>query len=324
MRAVQITESDGVASLTVVTLPSPQGDGVLIDVAYSSLNFKDAMCVRPGSRVRRRTPLVGGVDAVGIVRVDPTGRFTPGMLVIASGGDIGTARDGGFATELLADPVTLTIAPDGLTARQAAICGTAGWTAMASLLALQQHGCRPDDGDILVTGATGGVGSFAIALLAHAGYRVVASTGATEDHDWLRELGAHEIIGRDDISDNPDRVLATERWAGAIDCVGGQTLHQILRSLRYGGVVAASGLVAGADLSTTVYPFITRAVSLVGIDAVLAPAAQRQAVWELLRDVSRTLDFEQLTHHTVSLDGVAAALDELARGTVRGRVVVQP
>ena len=218
----------------------------------------------------------------------------------------------------------MTEAPDGLTSRHAAIFGTAGWTAMASVRALQRHGLRPSNGEVLVTGATGGVGSFAIALLAHAGYRVVASTGSAGDHDWLYQLGAQEIIGRDEISDKPDRVLATERWAGAVDCVGGDTLHQILRSLRYGAAVAASGLVAGADLSTTVYPFITRAVSLVGIDAVLAPHAQRVEVWELVRDVCRTLDLEQFVDQTVPLEGVPTALAQLASGTVRGRVLVQP
>jgi len=324
MRAVQITESDGNPSLNVLELPSPQGDGVLIDVHFSSLNFKDAMCVQPGSRVRRRTPLVGGVDAVGTVRHDSTGQLAVGTLVIAAGGDIGTGRDGGFATQLLADPATVTEAPDGLTSRHAAIFGTAGWTAMASVRALQRHGLRPSNGEVLVTGATGGVGSFAIALLAHAGYRVVASTGSAGDHDWLYQLGAQEIIGRDEISDKPDRVLATERWAGAVDCVGGDTLHQILRSLRYGAAVAASGLVAGADLSTTVYPFITRAVSLVGIDAVLAPHAQRVEVWELVRDVCRTLNLEQFVDQTVPLEGVPTALAQLASGTVRGRVLVQP
>lgn len=323
MRAVVINEINDVTSLEVSSLPSPTGDGVHIDVQFSSLNYKDMMCAQPRSRVRRRTPLVGGVDAVGIVRHDTSGTFAPGSLVIAAGGDIGTGRDGGFATEILADPSTVTLAPEGLSARQAAICGTAGCTAMASLRALELHGLRPGDGDVLVTGATGGVGSFAIALLAHAGYRVVASTGSPADHEWLHSLGASEVVGRDEVADKPERILASERWAGAIDCVGGVTLHHILRSLRYGGAVAASGLVAGAELISTVYPFITRAVTLVGIDAVMAHPSQRQAVWELLRDASRTLDLDTFVDRTIPLEEVATALGDLSHGQIRGRVVVE-
>jgi acrylyl-CoA reductase (NADPH) len=322
MFAVVIDESTDEFIVAARHQPDPEGDGVLVDVKYSSINYKDTMCARPQSRVRRAPVLVAGVDGVGVVASDSTGRFAPGTLVFASGSDIGTGRNGGFATRLLAPADCVTAFSSDVDPRALALMGTAGWTAMASLMALEHHGLTPDSGDVLVTGATGGVGSVAVALAAAAGYRVVASSGSTEHYDWLRALGAHEIVGRDELTDKPDRVLGTERWAGAIDGVGGQSLAHIVRSLAYGGAVAASGLVAGSELHTTVYPFITRGVSILGIDSVLALPAHRDAVWNrLVREVA-TIETELLVDRVVSLDEVPLALADVAAGAMRGRIVV--
>jgi acrylyl-CoA reductase (NADPH) len=191
------------------------------------------------------------------------------------------------------------------------------------VLALEDHGLT-GDGEVLVTGATGGVGSVAIALLSQRGYRPVASTGSTNETAWLLERGATRVIGRDDISDRPERVLGSERWAGAIDCIGGATLHQILRSLRYGGAVAASGLVAGTDLATTIYPFITRAVSLLGVDAVEATRDTRERVWSALGEMAPLIDFAPLIDREVTLEELNDALDVVRRGATRGRILVIP
>lgn len=192
---------------------------------------------------------------------------------------------------------------------------------LASVLALETHGLS--EGDVLVTGATGGVGSLAITFLAQRGYLPVASTGSSE-HEWLIERGAHRVIGRDEISDKPDRVLGSERWAGAVDCIGGDTLHQVLRSLRYGAAVAASGLVGGTDLVTTIYPFITRAVGLLGVDAVEATRATRDRVWHELGEVATAIDFAPLVDRVVTLEELPHALDTIRHGETRGRILVDP
>jgi putative YhdH/YhfP family quinone oxidoreductase len=201
------------------------------------------------------------------------------------------------------------------------IIGTAGFTAMASVLALEDRGLSPG-AQVLVTGATGGVGSQAVTYLAQKGYQPTASTGSPQSADWLRERGAARVIARDEISDRLDRVLGTERWDGAIDCVGGSTLQQILRSLRYGASVAASGLVASAELDTTVYPFITRAVTLIGIDAVEAPAATRVRVWQALGEIASTVEFSSFVDRVISLYELPQALDDVRDGATRGRILV--
>jgi acrylyl-CoA reductase (NADPH) len=295
---------------------------VLVAVDYSSVNFKDCMVATAPSRVRRVPSLVGGVDAAGVVAVSFDPDFPVGTLVAVHGGNLGVARDGGFATELYAPKQYLSELAPPLSARHAMVIGTAGFTAMASVLALEDRGLAPG-ARVVVTGATGGVGSQAVHLLALRGYQPVASTGSSAQESWLRSLGAVEVIGRDDISERPERVLDAERWDGAIDCVGGATLHSILRSLRYGAAVAASGLVATADLTTTVYPFITRGVALLGIDAVEAPAATRQRVWRALADIADRMDFDALIDSEVTLEELPAALDAVRAGTTRGRILVR-
>lgn len=302
----------------VEDVPEPAAPGVVVDVECSALNYKDWLVAQPRSRVRRAPRLVGGVEAVGRVRAD-TEEFRAATRVSVCGGLIGVGLDGGFTASVVADARYVSAVPPTLSAQDAAALGLAGYTAMASALALEDHGHVPGDGPTLVTGASGGVGSVAVAILAQRGHHVVASTGSSEHARWLTQLGASEVVGRDEVTDRADRVLGSERWSAAVDCVGGATLPAVLRSLRYGGVVAASGLVAGSDLATTVYPFITRAVTLVGIDAVEAPAAERARVWEELGTVSVP---HSLIEEIIGLDAVPEALESFATGATRGRVLV--
>ncbi len=295
---------------------------VLVAVRYSSCNYKDAMVVQPGNRIARRDPLIGGVDLAGII-VDPgTSTWSAGDEVIVHGYDLGVAHHGGFATLARVDASWLVALPKTMTLRQSMEIGTAGFTAFASLKALEHHGVAPDQGDLLVTGATGGVGSAAVVLGAAAGYRVIASSGKPDASDYLTRLGATQLIGRDEIGDQPQRVLGASRYAGAIDCVGGATLAQILRSLNYGGCVAASGLTGGSELSTTVYPFIVRGVNLAGIDVVQMPMSKRQQLWNELADRDLTSLCAMATE-TVSLDELLSALHALHKGEVTGRIVVE-
>ncbi len=300
-----------------------ESDDILVSVDFSGVNFKDTMVAAPKSRVRRVASLVGGVDAAGTV-VDSNDHSLPvGTRVAVHGGALGVARDGGFAQFIYSPIRYVTPLPDSVTTRIAMIIGTAGFTAMESLLALEDHGLEKGS-EVLVTGATGGVGSQAVAFLAATGYRPVASTGSPSESPWLLERGAVRVIGRDDVADNPGRVLASETWAGAIDCVGGETLAHILRSLRYGAAVAASGLVASAELATTVFPFITRSVALLGIDSVEASMATRARVWSALGAITSRIDFEGLLDREVQLEELTSALHDVRDGKTRGRILVNP
>lgn len=323
MRAFYVDETSGEIQTEVSDGPSPTPDvgEVRISVHYSGVNYKDALVAQPQSRVRRRDRLVAGVDASGVVVEDTSGTFAVGTAVVVHGGDVGVARDGGFATELVAPLGLVTPLPAALSPRVAMIVGTAGFTAMQSILALEDAGLRAP-GSVLVSGATGGVGSAAVAYLAQRGYEPVAVTGSPENTPWLLELGATTVLGRDEISVAPQRVLDPERFDGAVDCVGGDTLHQILRALKYGASVAASGLVASAELSTTVYPFITRGVNLLGIDSVMAPAETRVRVWDAIAQLVSALDFDRFVDQEISLDEIAEVLPVVLRGRSRGRYLV--
>jgi acrylyl-CoA reductase (NADPH) len=313
------TVTQGVRSFTVDDL----GDGdVLVRVDWSSVNFKDGMVVRPGNRVARISPLVPGVDLVGtVVESD---QFDPGQPVIVHGYDLGVAHHGGFAAYARVPSHWVVPLPAGLTARQAATIGTAGFTAALSLRRLERHGLTPDAGPVLVTGASGGVGSMAVALLGARGYRVVASTGKDAEHPYLLALGASEVIGREELLVDPGRTLGKARWAGAVDCVGGPTLSAVLRSLDYGAAVAASGLTGGDLVETSVYPFIVRSVALLGIDSVQTPIDERRSVWEELATSYPADRLDDMVDRQVDLDGVSDALSTIAAGGVRGRILVQP
>src|ERR1039457_997881 len=309
--------------LREVEAVATESDDILVSVDFSGVNFKDTMVAAPKSRVRRVASLVGGVDAAGTVGDSNDHTLPVGTRAAVHGGALGAAREGGVAQFVYSPIRYVTPLPDSVTTRIAMIIGTAGFTAMESLLALEDHGLEKGS-EVLVTGATGGVGSQAVAFLAATGYRPVASTGSPSESPWLMERGAIRVIGRDDVADNPGRVLASETWAGAIDCVGGETLAQILRSLRYGSAVAASGLVASAELTTTLYPFITRGVALLGVDTVEATPLTRQRVWRALGVLAPRIDFEPLVDREVQLEDLTSALDDVQNGTTRGRILVNP
>jgi acrylyl-CoA reductase (NADPH) len=323
MRAFVIKEEDGqlTAEVREWDLDARDDHDVLVRVEYSGVNYKDAMVASAPSRVRRAPELVGGVDAAGVVDASSIDDVRVGDRVAVYGGDLGVGRDGGFATYVYAPARNLSVLPDSISTRDAMIIGTAGVTAMASVLALEDRGLS-SDATVLVTGATGGVGSQSVTYLAAKGYAPVASTGSPENAQWLSERGAVRVIGRSDVSDRPERVLGSELWDGAIDCVGGETLASILRSLRYGAGVAASGLVASPELSTTVYPFITRGVALLGIDAVNATAETRARVWTALGEIAGRVEFSLLADREVGLSGLKNALDDVRHGTTRGRILV--
>ncbi len=300
----------------------PPGD-VLVEVEWSAINYKDAMVTRPGNRVARGYPLVPGVELAGRVAESTHTGLPVGRRVLVQGYDLGVARHGGFAAYARVPGEWVVPLPDHLSTRQAAVIGLAGFTALLSLHRLEHHGLTPDDGPVLVTGASGGVGSTAVALLAGAGYEVVASTGKTGEQAYLRGLGASRVVGREFAEEN-GRTLGPQLWAGVVDCVGGRTLAQALRTVRYGGAVAASGLTGGNDLSTTVYPFIVRAVALLGIDTVATPIAERRACWGEMPDVFPLDRCEDMVDAEIGLDELTGALTRVLDAGVRGRVLVRP
>ncbi len=300
----------------------PDGD-VLVEVEWSAVNYKDAMVTLPGNRVARRSPLVPGIDLAGRVLESDDESVPAGSAVLVHGYDLGVARHGGFATRARVPATWVVTLPDGLSTRRAATIGTAGFTAVLSLDKLRRAGLHPGQGRVLVTGASGGVGSMAVAALAAAGYEVVASTGKQAAHDYLRALGASEVIGRDGIAGS-GRVLSDERWAGAVDCVGGETLAAVLRALGYGGAVAASGLTAGSSLETTVYPFIVRGVALLGVDSVKTPIEERRRIWATISEVLPGSAVDTMVSREVGLDELRGALDDVLAARVQGRVLVRP
>jgi acrylyl-CoA reductase (NADPH) len=292
-----------------------------LEVLYSSLNYKDGLAVlgRPG--VVREWPLVPGIDIVGRVTASASPRFEPGDLVVLNGDGIGESRHGGFATAARVRPDALVQLPSGISPERAAAIGTAGFTAMLAVLALQDAGVLPDSGEVLVTGAAGGVGSVAIALLAGRGYQVVASSGRVDEQgDYLRGLGASRVIDRATLGE-PGRPLQSQVWAGAVDSVGSHTLANILAQTNYGGTVVACGLAQGPDLPATVMPFILRSVTLTGANSVEAPLPLRERAWT---DLAAELDLAALDGMTttIGLDEVLPAAERILAGQVRGRTVV--
>jgi len=305
------------ASLDEAQLPA---GNVTVRVAYSTLNYKDALAITGQGPVVRKFPMVPGIDLVGTVEESSHPDFKVGDDVLLNGWGVGEAHWGGLAQKARVNGDWLIPLPRGFTAQQTMAIGTAGYTAMLSVLALERNGVTPDSGEVLVTGANGGVGSFAIALLAGLGYTVVASTGRLEESDYLKRLGASEIIDRSVLS-GPGRPLAKERWAGAIDSVGSHTLANVCASTCYGGTVAACGLAQGMDLPASVAPFILRGVTLAGIDSVMRPRRDRIAAWDrLVRDPDISI-LKEVTRE-IGLGAVVQTAEQLLAGEVRGRVVV--
>jgi len=310
----------GVQRLTLDDLPA--GD-VTVRVRYSSVNFKDGLACLPESPVVRSYPMVPGIDLAGTVAESSDPRFAVGQEVVAIGRELGTAHFGGLAEYTRLPGDWLEPLPQGLTLREAMALGTAGFTAALSIQRLEENGLRPGDGRVLVTGATGGVGSTAVNMLAGLGYEVAASTGKAAEHDYLRELGATEILGRDEVSAQSPAPVEAERWAGAVDPVGGDTLAYLLRSTRYRGAVASCGLTGGQALSTTVIPFIVRGVSLLGIDSVMCPADERAALWLRLGTDLKPKHLAASISRAVGLDEVPAVAGAILGGAVKGRTVVR-
>ncbi|VVO48985.1 Acrylyl-CoA reductase AcuI [Pseudomonas fluorescens] len=297
----------------------PEGD-VTVRVAYSTLNFKDGLAITGSSPVVRKFPMVPGIDLAGVVEVSGHPDYKVGDQVLLNGWGVGEGHWGGLAQKARLNGDWLIALPKAFTAAQAMAIGTAGYTAMLCILALEHNGVTPGQGDILVTGANGGVGSFAIALLSRLGYRVVASTGRTSEHDYLKQLGASEIIDRATLS-APGKPLAKERWAAVIDSVGSHTLANACASTQANGTVAACGLAQGMDFPATVAPFILRGVTLAGINSVTQPKAKRVEAWNRL---ARDLDFNllPLISHEIGLSEAIEAAPRLLAGQLRGRVVV--
>lgn len=297
-------------------------DRLGIRVLYSSLNYKDALASTPEGRVARTSPLVPGIDLVGEV-VDAAGDFAAGDVVVAHGYDLGVAHHGGYATYARIPVEWAFPLPVGMTPREAMIFGTAGFTAALSVVQLEERGLGVDDGPVLVTGATGGVGSVAVALLGQRGYEVVASSGKVgEAAEWLRSLGASEVMGRVEVPDRP-KPLATERWAAVVDCVGGAPLAQVLAETRYGGAVAASGLTAGPAFSASVFPHILRGVALLGIDSVQCPLERRVGIWERMATDLRPRDLDALCGQEIGLADLPREITKILAGGMTGRTVVR-
>ena len=307
----------GVVTMSAAELPE---DGVLVEVHWSSVNYKDGLAATPTGKVARISPIVPGVDLAGVLLEDAPG-LPAGTEVLAHGGPIGVARHGGYAQYARVPADMLVAVPEGMSTRDTMVVGTGGFTAALSVMALQDHGVTPDSGPVLVTGATGGVGSTAVDILSNLGYEVVASTGKPEAADWLRDLGAASIIDRAELAEEGKRPLESTVWAAAVDCVGGITLANVLKKIHYGGSVAASGLTGGPGLATTVLPFILRGVNLLGIDSVEMPMDRRRAAWVRIGADLKPSNLDALGHD-VTLDDLDRVLADILAGQARGRSVV--
>jgi acrylyl-CoA reductase (NADPH) len=323
-RALMLRQTgEGVAAaIEAVPVESlPDGD-VLVRVTHSSLNYKDGMVLGGLGRLVRSYPHIPGIDLAGIVESSTDPRWKIGQRVICTGWRVGETRWGGYGELASLKGDWLVALPEGMTARQAMAIGTAGFTAMIAVMALEDHGLAPGQGDVLVTGAAGGVGSVAVAILAGLGYRVVGSTGRPETHDYLRALGVSEIVDRASLAGKPARPLDAERWAGAIDAVGGTTLATLLTQMKYRASVAACGLAGGNALETTVIPFLLRGVNLLGIDSVMYPQPARSVAWQRLAH-ELGMDLLETMIETIGLEELPAYGRRILAGQTRGRIIIE-
>ncbi|MEI7771340.1 MAG: MDR family oxidoreductase [Chloroflexales bacterium] len=321
-RALVVEDAAGSRSVQIRDVPMadlPAGE-VLVRVAYSTLNYKDGLAVTGKGKILRGSPMVPGIDFAGTVVESASPDYIPGDEVVLTGWGVGERYWGGFSQMARVKAGWLVPLPAGLTLRQSMSVGTAGLTAVLAVLALGRHGLRPGGREVVVTGAAGGVGSVAVALLAAAGHNVVASTGRPQESDYLKALGASEIIDRS-VFAAAGKPLEGERWAGAVDTVGGATLAGVVRSLAYGGAVAVCGNAGGVELSTTVFPFILRGAALLGVESVNVPFAERRAAWErIARELPLAL-IDRMTE-VIALDALPAYSEAITNGQVRGRIVV--
>jgi acrylyl-CoA reductase (NADPH) len=298
----------------------PQGE-VLVAVEYSTVNYKDGLCIGPGGGLVRKYPHVPGIDFAGVVEASEDDRYKPGDRVVLTGWRVGEAHWGGYAQKARVMADWLVPLPEGLDSRAAMAVGTAGFTAMLAVMALEDHGLKPGHGPVLVTGAAGGVGSVATALLASLGHEVAGVTGRPETADYLKSLGATQIVPREDLAETVKRPLESETWTGCVDAVGGAMLARVLGQMKYGASVAAVGLAGGAGLPATVIPFLLRGVNLLGIDSVMQPYANRLRAWER---IARDLPMDRLEAMVVpaTLADLPQLGADILKGQVRGRVVV--
>lgn len=323
--ALVVNKGEDHFSIKIETLSTddlPEGD-VLIRVHYSSVNYKDSLASIPNGNIVKSYPFVPGIDLAGVVVSSQNPRFQEGDEVIATSYGIGVSHYGGYSEFARIPSDWIVPLPKGLTMKEAMIIGTAGFTAALSVQSLEDHNISPDKGNVLVTGATGGVGSFAVSILSNLGYSVAASTGKQTQHDYLRQLGAKTVLSREEVYDGKIRALGKQQWIGAIDPVGGEQLASILSQMHYGGAVAVSGLTGGVNVPTTIFPFILRGVNLLGIDSVECPMNKREAVWKRLATDYKPANIEQLIHKEVTLEQLPDVLPTLLKGEARGRILVK-
>jgi acrylyl-CoA reductase (NADPH) len=300
----------------------PQED-VLIRVHYSGVNYKDSLASIPNGNIVSSYPIVPGIDMAGVVVSSEDSRFKKGDEVIATSYGIGVSQSGGYSQFARVPADWIVPLPDGLTMKEAMIIGTAGFTAALSVLRLEENNLTPDQGSVLVTGATGGVGSFAVSILSKLGYSVEASTGKASEHGYLKEIGATTFVSREDVYNGKLRALGKQKWSGAVDPVGGEPLASVLSQIKYGGSVAVSGLTAGTSLPATVFPFILRGVNLLGIDSVNCPMDTRLKVWHRLATDFKLTHLEQLVQQEITIDDLPDILPTLLKGEARGRTIVK-
>lgn len=321
--AFRVFDEDGRISgrIVQVALDDLSPGGVVIKAAWSSVNYKDALAATGAGRIMRRLPLIGGVDVAGTVESSADERFKAGDPVLVTGYDLGVAHDGGYAGYVRVPAEWVVPVPSGLSLFDTMAIGTAGFTAALSLVEMERNGLAPGKGPVVVTGATGGVGSIAVQCLAARGYEVTAFTGKPQEEEYLRGLGASHILAREGLQMGT-RPLEKAAWAGAIDAVGGVTLAWLTRTTMYGGCIASCGLTGGTDLQTTVMPFILRGVKLLGIDSVMCPMPTRLEVWRRLATDLKPAKLAEIAHE-ITLETLPAAFDALLDGRVRGRYVVR-
>ncbi|MDU8913197.1 acryloyl-CoA reductase [Aestuariicoccus sp. MJ-SS9] len=310
--------SAGVAEIGLEDLPEGE---VTVAVEYSTVNYKDGLCIGPGGGLVRKYPHVPGIDFAGTVEASDDPRYAPGDKVVLTGWRVGEVHWGGYAQKARVKADWLVPLPEGLDSRAAMAVGTAGFTAMLAVMAMEDHGLTPERGEVLVTGAAGGVGSVATAILAHLGYQVAAVTGRPEQEGYLKGLGAARIVAREELNETVKRPLEAETWAGCVDAVGGPMLARVLGQMKYGGSVAAVGLAGGAQLPATVVPFLLRGVNLLGIDSVMQPYQNRLRAWER---IARDLPMDKLEAmiQPATLADLPQLGADILKGQVKGRVVV--
>lgn len=323
MQALVLEQSDGLTHAQIREIDAeqlPAGD-VTVDISWSGINYKDALAITGKGKIIRNFPMVPGIDFVGTVRHSDSDRFSVGQPVILTGWGVGENHWGGLAQQARVKSDWLVPLPASLDERKAMILGTAGFTAMLCVMALEDGGITPESGDIIVTGASGGVGSTAVALLAELGYQVTAVSGRADNTDYLKKLGAKQVLDRSEFSGSP-RPLEKQRWAGAVDTVGDNVLATLLAQMDYNATVAACGLAGGIALPTTVMPFILRNVRLQGVDSVMAPLARRQQAWERLAAILPESFYQQVTQE-IGLEDVPAVAAALLENKVTGRTLVK-